>query len=172
MANPEHVEIVRKGAEEIRKWREKNPSVRLNLNEADIRGVNLSEADLCGVNLDQTNLCGTKLPTCPLCDKPSRVIGECVECSCCGMYLVSINDIDGREDRHLLSGWCRERWEFNHGPIHLASEEVCSNIAALAPKRIPEKALSMLRHIERLTDHFGQWVRLNISDDWSRATPG
>ena len=43
MANQEHVEVVKQGADAIRKWREKNPVVRLNLSWA-----NLTDADLSG----------------------------------------------------------------------------------------------------------------------------
>ena len=41
MANPEHVELVKQGADAIRKWRKVNPGVRLDLTSA-----NLSETDV------------------------------------------------------------------------------------------------------------------------------
>lgn len=86
MAHPEHVEIVKRGADAIREWRKKNPDVRLDLNGANLSGANLcranlreadlfsakligtdlSEADLigailCGANLSDANLSGTDL---------------------------------------------------------------------------------------------------------------
>jgi hypothetical protein len=72
MANPEHVEIVKQGAEAIRKWRDKNlGGVRLdlagaNLSEAPLAGanlndVNLSEANLGKANLNEANLAGADL---------------------------------------------------------------------------------------------------------------
>jgi Pentapeptide repeats (8 copies) len=53
MANPEHVEIVKLGTNAIKKWREGNPDVRLDLYEADLIGAHLS-----GANLSKANLSG------------------------------------------------------------------------------------------------------------------
>jgi len=66
MASPEHVEIVKRGAEAIREWREENPEVPLDLSEADLRkanlgGANLFEANLAGANLSGTNLSAADL---------------------------------------------------------------------------------------------------------------
>jgi hypothetical protein len=48
MANPEHVELVRQGAEAIAKWREENPDTKLAprraaLREAALRGAALAK---------------------------------------------------------------------------------------------------------------------------------
>jgi hypothetical protein len=51
MANPEHVEIVKQGAEAIREWREKNPGVKLDLRGADFATANLSGANLRGAEV-------------------------------------------------------------------------------------------------------------------------
>jgi uncharacterized protein YjbI with pentapeptide repeats len=51
MANPEHVKIVRQGAETIRKWRVEHSDESLDLSRADRQEVDLSQADLRGVNL-------------------------------------------------------------------------------------------------------------------------
>jgi len=56
MANPEHVEVVRKGAEAIAEWRRSNPGVRLDLSGADLRRAYLPEADLIGASLAQANM--------------------------------------------------------------------------------------------------------------------
>ena len=61
MANPEHVALVKKGAEAIAEWRSKNPKGQLDLSEADFREadlalVDLSEADLTRANLTNVNL--------------------------------------------------------------------------------------------------------------------
>ncbi len=56
MANPEHVEIVRQGAEAIRKWREENPGVRFDLSQAILGEVNLGEANLSESNLSEVIL--------------------------------------------------------------------------------------------------------------------
>jgi hypothetical protein len=61
MANPEHVEVVKRGAEAIRKWREENPDVRFDLSDADFRGETLSGVDLRNANLSKTDLDGTDL---------------------------------------------------------------------------------------------------------------
>jgi uncharacterized protein YjbI with pentapeptide repeats len=56
MANPEHVQLVKKGAGAIQKWREENPAVRLDLSQADLTGVNLSGANLAGATLSGATL--------------------------------------------------------------------------------------------------------------------
>jgi hypothetical protein len=61
MANPDHVEVVKQGAAAIRKWREDNPNVRLDLGGADLNGANLGGADLNGANLGKANLIGVGL---------------------------------------------------------------------------------------------------------------
>src|SRR5262245_42931070 len=45
MANPEHVQIVKQGEEKLLAWRQKNPSEKLDLREADLCGADLHEAD-------------------------------------------------------------------------------------------------------------------------------
>jgi len=61
MANPEHVEVVRRGAEAIAEWRRANPGVALDLSGSDLRGVGLSGADLTGANLRRADLSGANL---------------------------------------------------------------------------------------------------------------
>jgi hypothetical protein len=61
MANPEHVEVVKQGAEAIRKWREKNLGVPLELYEADLSRADLSEVDLSQIALGRANLTETIL---------------------------------------------------------------------------------------------------------------
>lgn len=71
MANPEHVEIVKQGADAIKAWRTMNPEIRLDLIGADLKGehlvrANLSRADLSDANLGHSylvsvNLRGAKL---------------------------------------------------------------------------------------------------------------
>jgi hypothetical protein len=66
MANPEHIELVKQGAEAIGKWREEHPGVRLDLqkadlSEADLHEADLQEADLSGADLHGADLHGTNL---------------------------------------------------------------------------------------------------------------
>jgi pentapeptide repeat protein len=61
MANPEHVEVVKQGAEAIGQWREKNPGVTLDLRGADLRRIILSGAKLRQANLSRTDLGGQPL---------------------------------------------------------------------------------------------------------------
>jgi hypothetical protein len=56
MANPEHLEVVKKGAKAIAAWHRKHPSVRLDLERAD-----LYHADLSGANLARAHLTGADL---------------------------------------------------------------------------------------------------------------
>jgi uncharacterized protein YjbI with pentapeptide repeats len=46
MANQEHVEIVRQGADAIAKWQKKHPDQRLDLRRADLEGADLRGATL------------------------------------------------------------------------------------------------------------------------------
>jgi Pentapeptide repeats (8 copies) len=56
MANPEHVEVVKQGAEAIRQWWERNPEGWLDLARADLHGTDLHGADLHGANLGGADL--------------------------------------------------------------------------------------------------------------------
>jgi len=66
MANPEHVEIVRQGAEAIAKWRRWHPTKYLvlsgaDLAGADLAGTDLSNADLGGADLAEADVTGANL---------------------------------------------------------------------------------------------------------------
>lgn len=56
MANPEHLEILKQGAEAWNRWRAKNPRVM-----PDLRGADLSRADLKSAYLDEADLSTAKL---------------------------------------------------------------------------------------------------------------
>lgn len=68
MANPEHLEILRKGVETWNQWRQEHPQTLPDLSNADrtpipLGGADLSNADLSGANLsyadvNATNFCG------------------------------------------------------------------------------------------------------------------
>jgi TIR domain-containing protein/pentapeptide repeat protein len=62
MANPEHLEILKQGAEIWNQWRKDNPEVipdlsEVDLSEEDLSEVDLSKADLHGADLSKANLC-------------------------------------------------------------------------------------------------------------------
>jgi len=66
MANPEHLEVVKKGKAAIEQWRKQHPKERLDLSESDLSGANLGEANLSGAdlfiaNLHEANLNGADL---------------------------------------------------------------------------------------------------------------
>ncbi len=61
MANDEHLQILKRGAEVWNQWREENPEIQPELADADLKGAilafaNLCEADLKGANLFMTDL--------------------------------------------------------------------------------------------------------------------
>lgn len=56
MANPEHVRIVRQGAEAISTWKEQNPNVQIDLSDADLSGTDLRKADLSMAKLVNAHL--------------------------------------------------------------------------------------------------------------------
>jgi hypothetical protein len=61
MANPEHVKIVQKGADAIKKWRRENDGETLELAGADLSKIALCEADLAHANLSRAKLVSSDL---------------------------------------------------------------------------------------------------------------
>lgn len=61
MANPEHVEVVKQGADAIRQWRDKHPEAWLDLAFADLTNADLTNADLAGADITRAELWGAKL---------------------------------------------------------------------------------------------------------------
>jgi uncharacterized protein YjbI with pentapeptide repeats len=71
MANPEHLEILKRGVDEWNRWREGHSKIipdlcdadlsRANLMGADLDSVDLRGADLSGANLSMTILSGAAL---------------------------------------------------------------------------------------------------------------
>lgn len=56
MANREHIEILKQGANAIDKWRQVNPKSRLNLTNADLFRFNLRRADLSYADMTNATL--------------------------------------------------------------------------------------------------------------------
>src|SRR5262245_28344903 len=56
MANDEHVAMLKQGVDAWNGWRDENPDIRPDLNEADLSGANLNRANLKGANLKGANL--------------------------------------------------------------------------------------------------------------------
>ena len=56
MANPEHLEILRKGGKAFNQWRKDNEDIRPDLRVANLNGANLNGADLNGAYLNRANL--------------------------------------------------------------------------------------------------------------------
>jgi hypothetical protein len=66
MANPQHVEVVRQGAESWNRWRKDNPNIvpdlsRASITKADIGDATLYRADLSGSDLSFADLSGNCL---------------------------------------------------------------------------------------------------------------
>ncbi len=61
MANPEHLEIIKQGAEVWNKWRNEHPTVKPVLNHADLHEAELSHADLRHADLSHANLFNANL---------------------------------------------------------------------------------------------------------------
>jgi len=61
MANEEHLKKLREGVQSWNKWRESNPSVKPNLNNAKLTSLNFSSADLSMSDLVGARLSGARL---------------------------------------------------------------------------------------------------------------
>ena len=61
MANDEHVALLKQGVDSWNKWRDGNPDIRPDLDEADLSGAGLSKANLIFANLQEANLNGVVL---------------------------------------------------------------------------------------------------------------
>jgi uncharacterized protein YjbI with pentapeptide repeats len=61
MANKEQLDLLKQGVEVWNQWRQENPDIRPDLEEADLRGAVLSGANLSNAYLSQANLGGTHL---------------------------------------------------------------------------------------------------------------
>jgi uncharacterized protein YjbI with pentapeptide repeats len=61
MANPEHVEMLKKGSKVWNSWRAKNPNIKPQLSGADLSGANLRRAVLVNTNLFGVVLSGADL---------------------------------------------------------------------------------------------------------------
>jgi len=93
MANPEHVKIVKQGAAAIKAWREKNPTIRLELVDADLCVADLSLADLSGADLCWASLTGAKR---------DEVCIEDAGMGCTSLTNVDLSKVEGLESvRHL-----------------------------------------------------------------------
>jgi hypothetical protein len=88
MANPEHVKIVKQGAAAIKAWREKNPTIRLELVDADLCVADLSLADLSGADLCWASLTGAKL---------DEVCIEDAGMDCTSLTNVDLSKVEGLE---------------------------------------------------------------------------
>lgn len=56
MANPEHVDLVRQGAQAVNKLMDANPDLALDLSNADLSGLDLSNCHIQGANLEGADL--------------------------------------------------------------------------------------------------------------------
>jgi selenocysteine lyase/cysteine desulfurase len=61
MANEEQLELLEGGTKAWNRWREANPDIRIDLEEADLREKQLYRANLSGANLVKADLSGANL---------------------------------------------------------------------------------------------------------------
>lgn len=61
MADQEYIDIIKQGVEAWNRWRENNPSIRIDLSESDLSGLDLRAADLRETNLRGADLSETEL---------------------------------------------------------------------------------------------------------------
>lgn len=61
MANPEHVEILKQGAEVWNEWREENPDVKILIEDAELKSINLAGVNLSGIGLSSVKFYDAEL---------------------------------------------------------------------------------------------------------------
>ena len=61
MANPQHLDLLKQGADVWKTWRQENPKEHPDLSEADLHENDLSGFDLSEAKLDNTILTGANL---------------------------------------------------------------------------------------------------------------
>jgi hypothetical protein len=61
MANPRHLELLKRSIPDWNVWRQEDRTIQPDLTEADLRGANLKQADLSAANLTRATLCGADL---------------------------------------------------------------------------------------------------------------
>lgn len=60
MANKEHVNILKQGADVWNRWRQENPGVRPDLSFVNLVAADLSRANLSRATLQEVNLAGAR----------------------------------------------------------------------------------------------------------------
>jgi hypothetical protein len=111
---------------------------------------------------------------CPLCKRGDAILktrtsqkGAFVSCPQCGQYSLSLPfelvylkpDPPSIEDAHLVSGMVRRQWERRNEDgwetPHFSSDADFKRLAADAPRRVSDRARSLLENFERETKHLG-----------------
>jgi nucleoside 2-deoxyribosyltransferase len=129
-------------------------------------------------------------PGCPLCGQPEATVESVaggagdsassrVKCPRCGTYRISPADADTlrreresslpqttfpRDQLHLVSAYLREMTIAGHGDL-LLTPSSARNMAAAAPRSVPERAERLLRSLANLTDMAGTEIELDFRVD-------
>ena len=84
MANSEYLDLLNQGVEVWNTWRQDNPGLHVNLNEASLAGAQLPGADLRKVFMISTDLQGSNLSDANLSDAVVREadLRGCTSCWC------------------------------------------------------------------------------------------
>jgi hypothetical protein len=117
-----------------------------------------------------------KKVNCVLCDyqeeirEPGLYLIECKKCGTFNLLTRSptktIRDI---AQDHLLSGFTREKWEFDGICVCLDDNNNIESIRAKCPQKVKEKADKFLIALQRQTKHFGQQVPVKYERDYPLA---
>ncbi|HAH46704.1 toll/interleukin-1 receptor domain-containing protein [Gimesia sp.] len=84
MANPDHVEIIKQGADAFNKWRRTNPDISPDLSNVKLTGIDLTGINLDGANLEKVDFKNINLSNSSLCNTQMRwsdLEGAAVKCS-------------------------------------------------------------------------------------------
>lgn len=88
MANPEHLDILKKGVDYWNNWRAKNADIKLDLSKEDLKGVNFIGINLFGVDLYEADLREAKLSRANL-QESNLIRAKLINANLCMSKLIS-----------------------------------------------------------------------------------
>lgn len=119
--------------------------------------------------------CDTQASRRPLDDTPgAEPFPAYYKCDVCGPYVLDDKSpletrIRRVSERHLMSGWIREKNRSDRRAPSIRSVDECEQVLTTLPRRIPDKAYKLLQELRRRTQNFGCTIRISLQRDYPWA---